>query len=563
MNQTLLRSASVLLAIVLALGVFTPGRATPQTTAPMPNQIVNLAFFYKPPSNMDAATLAANFDSVILTGGDENFRNSLTARGFRSTIMQYIRSEGIQDPGNCTSTPANNQIANRPGDFCSISQNHPDWFLLDTNGNRMKTSPTSNYYRMDPGNAGWRNFFVTRLLEIQQQKGWSGLFLDNVEASLSEIQRDGATPARYPNHASYQAAVRGFLQYLYQNYSQPYNRPMMGNIIARQDTATWDSYTQYMSGAMQERWAVGWDSPDYISESKWKSDMLLAENTQARGKYIILVAQGSKTDSERQKFAFASYLLVSNGKAAFRYGDEDVYTEAWLYSNYNVDLGSPVGARYQTGSSWRRDFTRGYVIVDPINHTATIATSTTASPTSTHTKTPILVASATKTATTVPATAATSTPSSVPPLTATPTRTPTSVPTQAATQAPARTATPSAVIHDSRNAAFAYSGDWENVTDTRAYQGSFKRTWSAGSYATFSFTGQKFSIIYKTGPLLGKLDVYVDGALVGTVDQKTAADVFQVKWSYGGTLPAGTHQLKLVFSGPASTRATLDAVSIP
>jgi hypothetical protein len=156
----------------------------------MPNETINLAFFYKPPSNSNAATVSANFNSVILTGGDETFRNSLAANGFTSTIPQYFRSEGIQDPGSCTASPANNQIANRAGDFCWISQNHPDWFLLDSNGNRMKTSPTSNYYRMDPGSEGWRNFFVTRLLETQQQKGWSGLFLDNVEASLSEIQRD-------------------------------------------------------------------------------------------------------------------------------------------------------------------------------------------------------------------------------------------------------------------------------------------------------------------------------------------------------------------------------------
>jgi hypothetical protein len=538
MNKTVVRSASIILAIVLAFGAFIPGQATSRNAPIMPNQTVNLAFFYKPPSNSDAATVASNFKTVILTGGDETFRGQLVANGFNSTIPQYFRAEGIQDPGNCTSSPSNNQIANKAGDFCSISQNHPDWFLLDTNGNRMKTSPTSNYYRMDPGHEGWRNFFVTRLLEIQQQKGWTGLFLDNVEASLSEIQGDGLNAAKYPDHASYQAAVRGFLQYLYQNYSLPYGRPVIGNIIARQDDATWYSYLQYMDGAMQERWSVAWSFTDYLSENKWKSDMALVEQTQGQGKYMIMVAPGNKADASRQNFAFASYLLVSNGKAAFRYADDDLYTEVWLYNNYKVDLGAPLGARYQTGTSWRRDFTGGYVIVDPVNRTATISASPTTAPTSTHSPTPVV----TSTATAVPTLAVTNTPTRPP-----------------ATATPASTTT----VYDDKNSAFVYSKNWSNVAEAQAYQGSFKLTQKVGSHVTLNFTGQSFSIIYKTGPLFGKMDVYVDGKLVHTLDQKTPTALFQQKWSYGGTLAAGTHKLKLVFSGPSDARVSVDAVSIP
>ena len=539
MKKTIQRGASLILAITLALGVCIPGRARSQAPAFMPNETVNLAFFYKPPSNSSAATVAANFNSVILTGGDETFRNNLSANGFASTIPQYFRFEGIQDPGSCTASPANNQIANRAGDFCWISQNHPDWFLLDTNGNRMKTSPTSNYYRMDPGSDGWRNFFVTRLLETQQQKGWAGLFLDNVEASLSEIQRDGLMPAKYPDHASYQAAVRGFLQYLHQNYSQPYNRPVIGNIIARQDDATWYSYLQQMSGAMQERWSVAWSSTDYISENKWKSDLALAEQTQSQGKYMILVAPGNKTDANRQNFAFASYLLISNGMAAFRYADDDLYNEVWLYNNYSVDLGTPLGARYQAGTAWRRDFTGGYVVVDPVNRTATISTTPAAAPTATQTSTPVPAF----TSTMVPDTPVPNTPTTIP----------------ASTSPPAITAT----IYNDKNSAFRYSRHWSDVVESQAYQGSFKLTQKLNSSVTLNFTGTSFTIIYKTGPLFGKMDVFVDGTLVHTLDQKTSTALFQERWSYPGTLTPGAHQLKMVYSGPSNARISLDAVSIP
>ena len=563
MNKTLLSCASLILAFVLAFGQFTDGRATSQNAALMPDKIVNLAFFYKPPSNSDAAGIVSNFSNVVLTGGDESFRDQLIASGFASTIPQYYRSEGIQDPGSCTANPANNQIAYKPGDFCNISANHPDWFLLDTNGNRMRTSPNSNYWRMDPGNAGWRNFFVTRLLEIDQQKGWTGVFLDNLEASLGEIKSDGLLPAKYQDDASYYAAVSGFIQYLHTNYGQPYNRPVVANIISRSTDAQWFNFLPYLTGAMKERFAVPWsDTPGYLSESKWSSDMALAEKTQAQGKFIILVAQGSKTDTNRQKFAFASYLLISNGRASFRYSDSDIYNEVWLYENYKVQLGSPLNARYKSSTTaWRRDFTNGYVVVDPVNGTASITTSPAATPTVT--KMPTLAVTATVTK--MPTLAVTATATKVPTLAviATATKASTLVPTATKLPATATPVTTTTKTYNDRDAAFVYSSGWTQVNDSRAINGEFMMSDVVGSSATFTFTGTKFSIIYKTGPVFGKMDVYVDGTLVGTINQNTSTALFLQKWSYSGTLATGTHQVKMVFASPSGGKVSVDAISIP
>ena len=78
-----------------------------------------------------------------------------------------------------------------------------------------------------------------------------------------------------------------------------------------------------------------------------------------------------------------------------------------------------------------------------------------------------------------------------------------------------------------------------------------------------NFSGQKFSVIYSTGPAFGKMAIYVDGNLIYTIDQNAATPFFQQKWSYGGTLTAGSHNLKLIFVGPSGGKVSLDAVSIP
>ncbi|MGE5463236.1 MAG: putative glycoside hydrolase [Syntrophothermus sp.] len=369
MKKALSSLASFIVVLVLTIGSSTPGRAASQI-AIMPADTINIAHFFKPPNGMDAATAAKNFKMIVLTNGDYTYRDQLAASGFSSTIPEYFRSDGILDPGSCTVSPINNQVAYKAGDFCFISQNHPDWFLLDKYGNRITVTSSAQYYRMDPANPGWREFFLSRVIESQNQHGWSGLFLDNVEGGLGKFY--GSLPAKYPDNASYQNAVAGFLQYLYANYSEPYGRPIIGNIVARADDPVWFTYLQYLDGAMQERFAVDWNETSYLTAAQWQKDMGFFEQTQASGKSVILVAPGYQNDVQRQNFAFASYLLISNGRAAFRYSTDDAYRDAWLYNNYKTNLGSPVGARYPSGSYWRRDFTDGYVVVNPSDHTATI-----------------------------------------------------------------------------------------------------------------------------------------------------------------------------------------------
>ncbi len=337
-------------------------------STPFPGSVVRLAWFYKPPSQADAATLAGLYDTFILTKLDEDFRNQLVSAGVREPILQYLRFSAIMDPGDCASQPYRNQVADQPGDFCRISAGHPDWFLLDAHGSRIYSA--SNYPAMDPNNPGWRAFWLERARLAQETLGWQGVFLDNVEGSLGKQERLAGGKTIYASDAAYQDAVAGFLEYLYSGYFHPQQRPLYANIIETRDPLVWNRYLQFLDGAMLEDFALGWDS--YLNPFEWEQHMRMAETAQAQGKYAILVSQGAQNDLARQQFAFASYLLVANGFASFRYADADYYDEAWMYENYRLALGAPLGMRYQEGGAWRRDFENGTVSVDPAWHTTGI-----------------------------------------------------------------------------------------------------------------------------------------------------------------------------------------------
>ncbi len=313
--------------------------------------------------------VAQKFNFFILTYKDETERDALKAKGVTSPFAQYLLLMSIHDPGNCQDTPNGNQVAYKAGDFCQISEQHPDWFLLDKNGDRIQDG--KDYYFMDPGSAGFRQFWLERAREMQQTYGWDNVFLDNVEASRRKMTDGGADLANYPDDNSFQSAVEGFLTTIRQGYFQPQGKLMYGNIVAVADDKVWGRYLQAMDGAMIESFATDW-SNGYQSHDDWTQQMEEAESALAKGKTMILVAQGGQDDQELQTFAYASYLLIDNGNAVFRYTNSDSYREVWLYDNYDLDLGMPTGNRYQDKGGWRRDFANGYVTVDPQKHTAEI-----------------------------------------------------------------------------------------------------------------------------------------------------------------------------------------------
>jgi hypothetical protein len=242
-----------------------------------------------------------------------------------------------------------------------IVAEHPDWFLLNEHGKRLSKGEVQ---WMDPGNPGFREFWLTRAREMQERYGWNGIFIDNAFAGLGKYRSLDALPQKYKSDAEYQEAVKGFLDYLGANYFRPSGRKIFANIATVDDHEVWHDYLDFLDGVMVENFAAGWLGRDK-TRAEWEDQMSALEDAHRRGKTTILVSQGEQDDLERQEFSFASYLLIANEYAFFRYAHTDHYIELWSYENYNVDLGHPLSTRYREGTNWRRDFLHGSVIVNP------------------------------------------------------------------------------------------------------------------------------------------------------------------------------------------------------
>jgi len=334
---------------------------TATATATLDPFDVQLAWFYKPPSNDLLNVLSEGFDFFILTHKDEEIRDELRSLGVDGAIPQYLLLTEIRDPGDCTELPFGNQVAFHKGDFCMIDSEHPDWFLLDQKGRRIGGDEV---YFMDPGNPEFRAFWLTRAREMQEQYGWTGIFIDNVDAGLGRFRNRQVTPKSYKTDDEYRDAVKGFLEYLQINYFQPTGRKMYVNVTSTQDYDVWLQYLDFVDGVMVENFAAGWPGRNK-SRTEWEEQMNALEKAYKQNKVTILVSQGEQDDVRRQEFSFASYLLIANDLSYFRYALSGNYDEVWFYENYNIDLGPAISDRYRMGATWRRDFLYGYVTVNP------------------------------------------------------------------------------------------------------------------------------------------------------------------------------------------------------
>lgn len=342
----------------------TPSQTPTQTVTPTatvtatPQVGVQLMWFYKPTIDSLLPTLKDNFDFFVLTHKDETSRDKLRELGVMVPIHQYMLLTEIRNPGNCTAIPRGNQIAWKPGDYCMLQQQHPDWFLKDAQGNQITGGDVKF---LDPGNLEFRLFYLSRLEELQTLKGWDDLFTDNTGASLGRFRQMGKMPVLYLTDESYRDAVIGMLNFLQANYQGR----IFGNVIFTNDfDGVWQEFIAPLDGIMVENFAAGWLG-EIKTRAQWEEQMDGMEEAFRQGKYTLLVSQGEQNDTNRQRFSFASYLLIADQHAFFRYTKEGAYNEIWLYDNYSVDLGAPLSARYQEGVTWRRDFENGFVWVNP------------------------------------------------------------------------------------------------------------------------------------------------------------------------------------------------------
>jgi parallel beta-helix repeat protein len=133
--------------------------------------------------------------------------------------------------------------------------------------------------------------------------------------------------------------------------------------------------------------------------------------------------------------------------------------------------------------------------------------------------------------------------------------------TQPPTQQSALAATTRYQQTDSR---FAYQGTWSTFSTSSASGGSYTRASSNSSSVTVTFNGTYLAWIATTGTTLGKAWVSLDGGTATSINLARSVVVYQQKVWNTGTLPAGTHTVRIWWDtgNAAGKYISIDAVDV-
>jgi Hypothetical glycosyl hydrolase family 15 len=257
------------------------------------------------------------------------------------------------------------------------------WLLKDASGKYIR--PYGSDYLSDVGDRNYQRTFISETLRtLRAHSGVDGIEIDNVQTDIGSIT-GGVYPVKYRSKQSFRDAEIRFLSvvgralkkagyYVMANVGGYTNGP--GFDEGRVTNAFWASVAPYVSGLMNEYWMQDPNNLTRLMDDSggaylryWSGWQKLVRTAQTHGADFIGVSRGATADVRTMRYGKGSFLLDWNGRGgAFFYAVEPAYTSAVSPWNaaWTADIGMPTSRKRQLGPKvWRRDFTKGTVVVNP------------------------------------------------------------------------------------------------------------------------------------------------------------------------------------------------------
>jgi hypothetical protein len=306
----------------------------------------------------------SRYDYVVLHGWEAWRIPALKRANPRIRLLLYKNasmtvSYAVQD-GRDHQSPAGIGYADADG-------SHPEWFLRDASGRRIESRAYHGLWLMDVGNAAYQQAWLRNVAAEVSRAGWDGVALDDVNTS-PDYHAGDRTPAAYRSDQGYAAAMRSFLAHV-----GPALRArgalVLPNIATEWPTGLryWRDWIRFTSGGILEYWTKwGSSTTEQFTGDGWAYRQQFLTLTQQAGKIFLGVTSAPKDDVRSMAYARASFLLDWNGGPSALVFEpsspeaQDPYDPTWT-----ISIGKPRGPKKLVAGVWRREYTRGVVVVNP------------------------------------------------------------------------------------------------------------------------------------------------------------------------------------------------------
>jgi hypothetical protein len=254
----------------------------------------------------------------------------------------------------------------------NLVRQHPEWILKDSNNNWLYlpwgcSGGTCPLYAFDPGNPDFRNWWIQNRGKVAMSAGYKGLWIDDVNLEFRVGDRNGTETVPIDprtgapmTYAAWKGYVAGFTQAIRSAlpnaeivhnsiwFAGGSNRDYDPNVIKEIQAADFINCERGISDG-------GLTGGDGI----WSVNAFLAfvDHVHSLGKHVIFDEY-----TFNGEYGAAGYYLISDGLDGF--GNHEVSPDSWD-SLYDADLGTPQGDRYTWNNLLVRNFSAGWVLLNP------------------------------------------------------------------------------------------------------------------------------------------------------------------------------------------------------
>ncbi len=205
-------------------------------------------------------------------------------------------------------------------------------------------------YAMDPGNSAWVEMITAFYKNVLDQPQHDGIIIDMVTEK-------SWCPETISDSKWVEKTLTLFNRIKEINFK---NKPVFIN--AGRDISEVDAYSRYFDGYLMENFMGAQVNSTF-------EDGLKAGEGGFKVIYAVDTDDTGIKDMNKMRLGLVLSLLFDNAYFTYDFGPRD-HGQAWWFSEYDVDLGNPLGGYYKKGDAYYRDFEKGIVAASPYSTTA-------------------------------------------------------------------------------------------------------------------------------------------------------------------------------------------------
>jgi hypothetical protein len=254
---------------------------------------------------------------------------------------------------------------------------NPDWLLRTSTGASVyipwgcAVAGGCPQYAADVGNAEFKVDFTARIGDLLA-RGYEGVIIDDVNLlrRFSDVNGQDVTPINPRTGApmlmsEWRVAVVALLERVRAEYP---DARIMHNSIWYADSPALDNPNvgRQIAAAdviMMERGATDPGLTGGTGTYSYAKFIAFIDRVHRLGADVLLLDQSATTYDE-QLFNVATALLTSNGRDYVSTETVAHIAPGSIWSGFDVDLGDALGGHSEQSGLWRRDFERGFVLVN-------------------------------------------------------------------------------------------------------------------------------------------------------------------------------------------------------